>query len=262
MSLADWVQRPRALDLVGVQSVLADLLDAFTPAEYELRLDTSTHARVTAHLAEARIDGDLIPPGVPLDAVRPEVGRVERVVRVLRDSAPVVEHQLLEIPAPFRDRGSGTEVLWRSVELYRAAGIEAVTLVAANYGRYVWAMCGFEFDPASLWGRDAVVHAAERFAKRLNIRDLDDPVDLSQIQLPSEIALMEGWVPLDELVEAHERGLKFWISSADQESERVDAGKAILMGGDVPPWTGRLDIREGSYGLELLRDYTEGRPWR
>jgi len=245
-----------------VQSDLADLVVAFTPAQYRLRLDVSSGARVTRGAAEVHVGGDLLPPGAPQSASGAEVGRIERVVRVVADGPPTVEHQLLEIPAGFRDRGSGTELVWRSIELYRSAGIEAVTLEAANYGRYVWAMCGFEFDPSSLWGRDAVVGAAERFVKRLNIRDLDEPADFSHIRQPSEIALMGGWVPLDELIEANERGLKFWISSADDGRERVDAGKAILMAGDVPPWRGRLDIRDGSYGLDLLRDYTEGRPWR
>ena len=253
MGLADWVHEPRALDAADIEGQLRDLLDAYTPHGFRRQPAVGSRARLSGVTWELELYADLLPFGVDANADRSLIGRVERLIRVPldEDRAPVAEHLFFELPPEHRGRGLGTAALARTVDVYQTAGLPQIVLDAAMYGRYVWAMCGFEFADDST--RNAVVDAAQQVADRFHAEGLCGPLDFSEVRFPWDIARVDEQISLADLAAFQGEPLEEVGQLAD-EDEKIDAGKAILLG-DVPVWRGRFDARPDSLAVELLREY-------
>lgn len=252
MPLAEWVGNPVALDASSIEAELPDLCAALTPDETTLRIRPESMARLSGASWELTVSGAL----VRADDEPDSEGDIHRVlvVPLTEGEHPFVRHEILVMPQGLRGRGHGSRCVRRSAELYASCGFREVRLRAAQYGRYVWAMCGFEFaDEAE---KLAVIEAANRFVTKLPVTGLDAPVDFTGIEHPWQIAMVEGEVRMDDLAAARDERLTDPVSSAD-ESETLPLGKAVLMAGSLPDWDGRLSLDPEGVGLQFLKTYTE-----
>lgn len=254
MTLVDWCKSPKPLDEPDIRSYMPELVGALTPEGFKFMPDSGNGARLSGVTWELEVAANLVPPSAPLDAKPPHAGRIERVIRVPIDgSPPSVEHVLFELPASYRDLGLGPRVVKASVDEYAKADIPEIQLEAAHYGRYVWAMCGFDF--ADERSRDAVVASANKLALEFATAGLCREIDLGGVEFPWQIAQIADPVSMAGLEGFYRSRVKPAVRMADNQ-EQVPLGKALLLG-ETPPWRGIMDIRPGSIALALLARYAE-----
>jgi hypothetical protein len=126
-----------------------------------------------------------------------------------------------------------------------------VFLTAVDDGRYVWAMCGFDFASEDI--RTYVMRQASQFAREV----LDLEMDFGDLQHSWEIGAIPGEVTLREIAEASGVALELPGSLADRIDEPMRLGKALLLFAPINGWEGILDVRDGSTGYEQLIRYTQ-----
>jgi hypothetical protein len=177
--------------------------------------------------------------------------QVGPIHRTLNTATRTARHHVLQVPAAWRGQHRGRRAIRSSVGLYRALGIERVSLVAVDIGRYVWGMCGFDF--ASDAGRAHVLRTVVDFAQDVLAIDLD----IGELRYPWEIGSIEGEITLAEIADALGAGeLNLPMGIADKLHEPMRLGKALLLFSPVGGWEGALDVRDGSLGHAQLLRYT------
>lgn len=159
-------------------------------------------------------------------------------------------HHNFRLPLAWTNQLRGRETLRRSVELYQALGIGEVSLLAVDDGRYVWAMCGFDF--ATDQDRQTTFRACLDFADRL---DLD--LDFQDVVHPWEIGAIEGEVTLEEIAVAiGAEPIKLPYPADDKLKTPMRIGKALLLFSDLQGWQGVFDTDPAGICYQQLLRYT------
>jgi hypothetical protein len=152
--------RDSAIDLVERgREIVPELLEVYTPTDFELRLLDGSWLRALDGEVMVELTAELLPLGL--------AGETGVVERRLDTASRHVHHDKLELPSPAQGVGRGRAMLRQSVDLYVELGIERVSLLAVDTGRYVWAAAGFSFldDEA----RTGVVGAIDDAAELLDL---------------------------------------------------------------------------------------------
>jgi hypothetical protein len=225
-----------------------DVLQPFTPPGFRL-LPLQGSILTTAPNEGVRLEltGRLVPEDDPDGPT----GVIERVVD---SGARRARHEKFELPAEWTGQARGRVVTRQSALFYDELGVEEVTLTAVAYGRYVWAMCGFDFRTDE--DRAEVLAAVDEFAQILDL----SLFDLDQVEHSWEIATIESkrTLTLADIAEATGEALESEAASAEAKEE-ILPGKALLLFSELPGWEGRLDLsRAGDNpGRDQLFLYTE-----
>lgn len=247
--LEEWSRRLAGATVNGpsIAEYLPELVDAYTPDEFIADIGGSSWAG-TDETGEIVVQfGAVLRPAglVPSDS-RYVTGRVERRINM---ASRFVRHEHLQLPISWLGRGLGTASVRRSVELYDALGVERVTLTASAYGTYVWAASGFDFlYPAR---RHEFVGRAHRFADRLGV-----PIDVSEVQHPWEIAMLDRPVTARQIAEARSEVIEEDDLPAEYWETETPLGKAILLHGGVGEWEGVLRLHAEGLGRRIFDTYT------
>lgn len=175
------------------------------------------------------------------------VGRIERI---LDTSEAVADHESLLLDASVSGKQRGKQALISAVALYKRLGISEVRLHAADVGRYAWASAGFEF--ASDEDRAAVLDGVEEMADRLQFR-----VDRSQVRHPWHLAMLGPDILVDT-VRAAENDLESLSDlRAFVPGTMLGLGKALMLSGACPPWSGVLRFASKTPGSDRFVDYSQ-----
>lgn len=83
-----------------------------------------------------------------------------------------VSHTRFDLPSDEWSSGHGKRAMKRSAELYDRLGLDSIHITAANLGRYIWPMCGFESEGEGEHAK--IVQAIRTFAGALGYSDLGD----------------------------------------------------------------------------------------
>jgi hypothetical protein len=174
-------------------------------------------------------------------------------------------HKLFDLPEASRDHYRGRLTMRKSARLYENLGIEKVKLTAIDIGRYVWAMCGFDFEPLEDdanegWqdDRTIVLNAASQFAEALG-RGLSDE-DIARLEHPWQIGALESDAPIslyDVALAQGENPQDLADVADDLAGEEIRLGKALLLYAPYSQWNGVLDLGHESIGKRELLRYTE-----
>jgi hypothetical protein len=179
---------------------------------------------------------------------RTQTGPMHRTISTRGRSA---RHHVFRLPPAWTGQMRGRLAVRQSVELYRALGVDEVSLVAVDDGRYAWAMCGFDF--ATQRDREDVFRASVAFADRMDIE-----LDLGDVYHSWELASTEGDVTLRDV--AHALGVTD-LNLPELVDDKLDSpmriGKALMMFSDVPGWEGRLYTGTDSPCYKQLLRYTD-----
>jgi hypothetical protein len=233
------------------REIVPELLRVHTPDDFELQLLDGSWLRAQDGHVAVELTGQL----VPLDGDSSSTGVVQRRLDTLARRA---EHHKLELPAWAQGEGRGRAMVRRSVDLYTDLGIERVSLLAVDTGRYVWAASGFSF--ADERARRDVVEGVEDAAELLglDLADLDhdecDPWDIAFLPPIMNMSLRDA---LEVLAPDELEDLELHADALDAPPPRP--GKLLLLAEAVPGWRGVLDLRafDGNRGLETFYDYTD-----
>lgn len=245
--LADWRTRlgSSRVDGRALRDALPELVAAYTPIGFTLDISSTSWAKVTEDVV-VQLDGRLIPVGLEPGHRHYAEGRIDRRINCASRS---VRHEHLQLPLAWLGERRGTDCVRRSVLLYDQLGLERVTLSASAYGRYVWAVSGFDFLYPS--AKSGLIGLAHRFAHRLG-HDLD----LSEVEHPWEIAMLEGLVTFRDIAEARSETVEEGQLAADELEQEMPLGKAILLHGEVGDWEGVLHLGPETLGRRLFDTYT------
>lgn len=251
----DWLERvgeARAIDVSEQPHVFPELLEAYTPPGFVViprrgaKVEVDASGGITVDFAASLYPEELSPS----DRETP-TGTIHRTFNTARGNAL---HRRLTIPAGWQGRGAGRAVTWSAVQLYDQLGIETVSLVAVDDGRYVWAMCGFDFFLPD--DREHVIQAVSEFAEELGFE-----AAFGDLQHPWEIGALEAEgqeLTLREVAEALKDPLQYSAEAADKLDQPIRLGKALLLFGRYSGWYGVLDLRSESLGRRELFRYTQG----
>jgi GNAT superfamily N-acetyltransferase len=236
-------------DVAADEPLMADLLSPYTPRGFALRPLEGSYLLVKDGGVRLDLTALLVPPGADPDG--PGLGVVERHFDT---SGGWARHSRLELPADWQGRGLGRAMMRETALLYDGLGIGEVTLTAVDYGRYVWAMCGFDYrDPGD---RASILIAVNEFADELGL----SLGDLADVEHPWEIGFFEGTRPLTmgEIADARGEDVEELAGGADRLDETVLAGKALLLYSDYTGYEGvlRLGDEQETAGRDQLLAYT------
>jgi hypothetical protein len=144
------------LDLAEYGHVaVPELLAAYTPEGFELRVHTGSTLWIVDGLAIAELSAELVPLSRHIEGT----GVIQRRIDMTRGKA---DHVKFELPETAQGQGRGRRVLRASVELYEALGIDEIELVAVDKGKYVWAAAGFRFATRRAGTRSSVESNSRR----------------------------------------------------------------------------------------------------
>jgi GNAT superfamily N-acetyltransferase len=149
----------------------------------------------------------------------------------------------MHVEPAFRRSRFGRLYLATLAQLCEDLGVEAITLMANDVGRYSWARMGFDFFDVET--RDRVLAAAQDFAAALG-----RPVDLAGVEHAWDLAELPGEVTLAEFATA--RG----DAAPPDPEERMRLGQALLLGPTDNEWAGKLQLGAKSPGRVRLDIYT------
>lgn len=231
-----WIERlpdgiPVEIDVAG--EPVRELLCASVPdgADFEVQAESFVLRRGSDFGLEFAVK--LLFPGVP------QAGAVTWYAETEEGEAKL---DYVYLPPSKRRQKIGRMIVRRGAELFRKLGFTEMTLEAERFGRYSWALCGFDFYDSD--ERDRVVRKAEAFAKSLGA-----PQDLRSVKHSWQLAALAGTTTRGAMAAA--RG----EASAGDVSAPVELGRALLLGPTGNEWAGRLDLRE-SVSYDIMRRYT------
>jgi len=160
------------------------------------------------------------------------VGVIERVVDT---GTGVAAHREWRLDATHQAGKRGRQMLRRTVDLYRAMGVNTVYVDASEVGRYVWASAGFDF--ASEDTRAAVLDSVRPMARRLG-HELDDAT------LPHawSLAMLGPTITAAQAKKAEDEDSEMLSELNFTGDSPLKLGKALLLSGDCDPWDGVMDL--------------------
>jgi GNAT superfamily N-acetyltransferase len=250
----DWLERLGTGAVVDLADrgasrhpVVEDLLRVYAPRGFSIVPLVGSY--LTAGDDGLRLDltATLLPPGA-----RPDSSGLGIVERHFDTAAGWARHVKLELPPEWRGRGLGRLMARESALLYEDLGVTEVTLNAVEYGRYVWAMCGFDYRDTE--ERTAILDAVEEFAEDLGLT-LEG---LATCERPWDIGSMEGRpLTMREIADARGEVIPQG-AAAELGDETMLVGKALLLFSDYEGYEGVLRLGEAAdAGREQMLIYTD-----
>jgi GNAT superfamily N-acetyltransferase len=217
-----------------------EILEAFVPPGFCHRFGYPSYLKVVedGHL-EMELRLEFWPEGPRLDEL------LCKASRSFNTAEQTAHHMSLEIAETLQGQGIGRRLVFSATELYSALGIREVRLIAADIGRYVWAMCGFRPDGNQYqFLADAITDVARTLGYELEGFETTDGLwqlyyDIDEYITRDELA--------DRLGEGHAGG--GYLGSPE---EPIRLGKALLLVNRVDTWTGTLTLGQNPGYDQLL----------
>lgn len=228
--------------------LMNDLLAVYTPLDFSIApLPGSTVVGSTFGL-EMHLTAQLVPPGHQAES--DVVGVIERHFDT---TGAWARHEKFELPPEWVGQGRGRLVTRESALLYEQLGIREVTLTAVDYGRYVWAMCGFDFRVHE--EREAILAAIAEFAEQLGL----PLADLESCEHAWDIGSIEGEpLTMRQIAEATGESVEESLDRADSLDEEMLPGKALLLFSDYEGYEAILRLGpDDPVGRDQLLYYTD-----
>lgn len=252
----DWLERlgtTKELDLHELverqDPLMSDLLAAYTPRDFSLLPLPGSSLVGSADGVRVDLTARLVPTGHGPDST--SVGVIERHFDTVDGWA---RHEKLELPSQWVGQGRGRALTRESALLYEQLGIREVTLNAVDYGRYVWAMCGFDFRAPD--ERTSVLAAMADFAEELGL----PLADLESCEHSWDIGSMEGdALTMWQIASATGEEIEDSPETADSLGEEILPGKALLLFSDYEGYEAvlRLGAEADPIGRDQLLYYTD-----
>jgi hypothetical protein len=228
--------------------LMNDLLAVYTPRDFSIAPLPGSAVRVSEFGLELHLTAQLVPPRG--EAHSDVVGVIERHFDT---GAGWARHEKFELPPEWVGQGRGRLVTRESALLYEQLGIQEVTLTAVDYGRYVWAMCGFDFRVDE--EREGILAAIEEFAEYLGL-----PLsDLESCEHAWDIGSIEGEpLTMRQIAEGTGEPVEESRDRADSLDEKMLPGKALLLFSDYEGYEAILRLGSGDpAGRDQLLYYTD-----
>jgi hypothetical protein len=213
------------------QEAFAEVLDAYVPEGYELRLNSNRPCRAADQCGGMiEFSGRLLWNGEA-------VARLERAIYLARQYA---EHRLFERTRSHRGHQLSLRSLLSSVALYDEIEIRQIRLRATlSTGKWYWATLGFDF-----WDEESRADVQQWTQRVLDA--LEQPIRASELKHPLTIALLGDderitFAALTEALPEFERGFETAAEANGLSmNDPLPVGKAILLSG--PAWEAVLRL--------------------
>jgi hypothetical protein len=162
-------------------------------------------------------------------------------------------HEYFALPQMFWGGGHAKRMLRNAVLLYEQLEIPRVELSAEGLGKYIWAVCGFDFRDDET--REAVNTAMRLFANELGIEGLPEfQRPWGALALDTNDDGEPVYVPTGALQRAlRERGEIQLVQGVPPS--RISPSKALLLYSRYDSWEGVLDIRRETPSREQFEIY-------
>lgn len=178
--------------------------------------------------------------------------------RTIKTAEGYAHHHKLFLPEALQGERRGRRLIRYSAGLYKALGVDRITLNAERVGKYAWGRMGFTFEDEDM--ADEVHAAAQAFARDLGMSDafpsFRHPWQYAALDFGPDGA-RQRLVPaavINELL-AH-RYARYPIMPPEQEGD-LPLSKTLLLWAPYDQWRGVLPLSREQLGFERMLDYTQ-----
>jgi SPP1 gp7 family putative phage head morphogenesis protein len=178
-----------------------------------------------------------------MDILNADGKKVGDIVREFRDGGEI-HHSFFVLDKEAQGGGFADVVNGQALLRYEKLGVKKVTVDAAWIGRYKWATMGFRFDEKD----SDVAHDRAEIEKRIEgfmVENDVSPATRSEVRS----LIDEPW-NLAKFSDGKEYAIRYQSGpkSTDLEDGSFHLGKALLLQGNMPNWTGVIDIDRNNEG--------------